>query len=54
MGAVFGSIHELASMMLGLVLVFLLLANADAFQTILNSVGGNWIRMLRVLQGSSK
>jgi hypothetical protein len=53
MGGLFGSIHELAMFMLYLVLVFLLLANAPAFQTILNTVGGNWIRMLRVLQGSN-
>lgn len=51
MGGLFGSIHELAMSMLYLVLVFLLLANANAFQTILNSVGGNWIKMLRTLQG---
>lgn len=53
MAGLFGSMHELAMFMLYIVVLGLLLANAPAFQTILNTVGGNWIRMLRTLQGDN-
>jgi hypothetical protein len=52
MGGLFGSISELAMFMLYIVILGLLLRNADSFGTILNSVGSNWVRMLRTLQGA--
>lgn len=45
-----GTVKDLAMFMLYLVLVFLLLANANEFNTILTSIGTNWIRTLRTLQ----
>lgn len=47
----FGSISDIATFMLWLVLAYLLLSNAGSFTSILNSVGTNWRMTLRVLQG---
>lgn len=52
MGGLFGSIQELTMFMLYIVVLGLLLSNADAFGTILNTVGSNWVRTLRTLQGA--
>ena len=46
-----GTVAELATFMLWLVLAFLVLSNAGEFADVLNAVGSNWVRTLRTLQG---
>jgi hypothetical protein len=46
------SISDIAMFMLYLVLAYLLLTNAGAFNTMLNTVGSNWRTTLAVLQGN--
>lgn len=47
----FGSIFDMMMFMLYLVLAFLLLTNAGAFNSMLNTFGSNWRSTLQVLQG---
>jgi hypothetical protein len=49
-----GTIREIAMFMLYLVLVFLLISNADGFSNVIDAVGSNWIRTLRTLQGKGR
>jgi len=51
MGGFLGDIRGIAMFMLYLVAAYLILTNADEFNTTLDAVGSNWIRTLRVLQG---
>ena len=46
-----GTFRDVIMFMLYLVLAFLILTNASEFSTTLDTVGSNWIRTLRVLQG---
>lgn len=44
-------IRDIATFMLWLVLAYLILSNASEFGQTLDTVGSNWVRTLRVLQG---
>lgn len=45
------TIREIAMFMLYITLAGLILANAGGFAEVLNAIGTNWTRTLRVLQG---